>query len=173
MKKVSFSILFILAFCSISFSQDSENPAQVDFAFWIGEWETESSTPPKWKANLGEDKVSYLLNGTLIEEIFTKKNKAGTNFQRGYMVYLHREKRWRHTIHDAKWGEYSFYGNKEGDKMVLYSDPESTRPGLRRETFYNITENEFDYKWETSKDGGKIWMPIWKIHYTRKPGTNK
>lgn len=145
--------------------QNSAVSTSNDFDFWIGEWQTQSSVSPKWEATAGTDKIQYLLDGTLIEEVFTKN--GGSNFQRGYLFYLKREERWKHTIYDSKWGEYSFYGNREGDNIVLYSDPKSTRPGLRRETFYNISPNEFDYMWEASRDGGKTWNVTWKVHYER------
>jgi hypothetical protein len=169
--KTTLTIVLIITLFATSFGQQKKNPATMDFDFWIGEWNTEASVPPKWETNFGEDVVRYLLDNTLIEEVFTKRDENGTNFQRGYLVYLHREKRWRHTIHDAKWGEYSFYGTKDGDEIVLYSDPKSTRPGLRRETFKNISEQSFDYVWEASNDGGKNWNPFWKVHYTRKMDT--
>lgn len=148
-----------------TFQKENSSPIG-DFDFWIGVWKTESSVPPNWEVSIDIDSVKYLLNGKLIEEVFTKTQSS--NFQRGYLFYLKREGRWRHTIYDTKWGEYTFYGNKEGDDIVLYSDPKSTRPGLRREIFYNISENEFDYKWEASQDEGKTWHVIWKIHYIRK-----
>lgn len=171
------TIVFILLVATSSIkavAQDHNKPVDQkqigspanDFDFWIGNWETAASTPPKWEPKAGVDSIRYLLNGTLIEEVFTKEN--GANFQRGYLFYLKREGRWKHTIYDTKWGEYSFYGNKEeGGSIVLYSDPKSTRPGLRKETFYNITESNFDYKWEASQDGGETWIIIWKVHYEK------
>ena len=125
------------------------------------------STAPNWQEIKGRDQVSYLLNGKLIEEVFTKNMGGTVNFQRGYLMYLRRENRWKHTIYDAKWGEYTFYGNKEGDKIVLRSDPSDTRPGLRRETFSNITENGFEYLWESSYDKGATWKQEWKVVYRR------
>ena len=167
MRKVVLTVIGFFLY-GISIAQQPSSSFKNDFSFWIGKWNTEASVPPKWEAKKGKDVVRYLLDNTLIEEVFTKKDKAKTNFQRGYLYYLKREKRWRHTIYDSKWGEYSFYGNREGDKIVLYSDPKSTRPGVRRETFYNISKNSFDYKWETSRDGGKTWREIWKVKYVRQ-----
>ncbi len=150
-----------------SFLSGQSTTPHKDFDFWIGEWETTMSLAPNWQETKGKDKVSYLLNGRLIEEIFTKSGGDNPNFQRGYLTYLAREKRWKHTIYDAKWGEYTFYGNKVGDKMILESDPKSTRPGLRRETFHSITKDSFVYLWETSNDGGKSWRAQWKVVYNR------
>jgi len=165
--RIIFKITFFLFTMNVSAQQTPRN-YENDFDFWIGDWDTVMGVPPNWEKKEGTDSVRYLLDNTLIEEVFSKKLGEKVNFQRGYLTYLWREKRWKHTIYDAKWGEYTFYGNKEGDNMVLYSDSKSTRPGLRRETFYNIKENEFSYLWEGSKDGGKTWIEIWKVKYTRK-----
>ena len=55
---------------------------------------------------------------------------------------------------DAKWGEYRFVGGKKGDKFVLQSPTDDTRPMKHRETFFNISANAFDYAWESSHDNG-------------------
>ena len=34
-------------------------------------------------------------------------------------------------------------------------------------TKYNITEDKFDWNWESSKDNGKTWKLNWKLHYSR------
>jgi len=34
--------------------------------------------------------------------------------------------------------------------------------------WYNITENEFDWNWERSDDGGVTWDVKWQIKYKRK-----
>lgn len=163
-KKLSF--IFLLTGLS-QFPSFGQNPLQT-FDFWIGTWETSMPTAPNWDERKGIDSVRYLLNNTLIEEVFTKVATGKSNFQRGYLTYLRRERRWKHTIYDSKWGEYTFYGKKEGDKIVLISDPKSTRPGWRRETFYNITKDGFDYLWEGSYDNGKTWREEWKVSYKRK-----
>lgn len=145
-------------------SDERELAPQRQFDFWIGEWSTEATVAQDWDdVKLGQDTVSFKLDGTLIEEIFLKKD--GVNFQRGYLTYLPGQKIWHHTIYDSKWGMYLFEGGFEDGKMVLMS--KDKRPGYRRETFYNIEEDSFDYLWEGSSDG-KNWQPVWKVKYRRK-----
>lgn len=136
------------------------------FEFWVGNWKTEMTNYPKWEKKKGRDQVRSHLNGRLIEEVFFKGNQ-GENFQRGYLFYLQREKRWQHIIYDVNWGEYKFYGQRKGDRIVLTSLKDDTRPGSRRETFYNIKENSFDYLWEESHDNGKTWKAFWRVKYRR------
>jgi hypothetical protein len=49
---------------------------------------------------------------------------------------------------------------------------EATRPDhthiLQRMVWKNISQNEFDWSWEASEDGGKTWQVRWPIHYKRK-----
>ncbi len=153
---------------SSALSAQQRPPVPDTFDFWIGTWNTTMSVAPKWNEVTGVDSVSLLLGGRLIEEVFTKKKGEGIdNFQRGYLNYIGREKRWKHVIHDETWGDYTFYGNREGDRVILKSDPAETRQGMRRETFYEITPDSFEYLWEASYDGGKTWRPEWKVSYKR------
>lgn len=147
-------------------------PEASQFDFWLGDWKTEMSSTPNFSVKrTGKDKVRSLLKGRLIEEVFTRDGD-GEKFQRGYLTYLVRDKKWQHMIYDAKWGEYRFLGGKEGEHIVLETAPEDTRPMKHRETFSNITSNSFNYTWESSKDKGKTWFPVWRVQYERSP-TNK
>ena len=42
------------------------------------------------------------------------------------------------------------------------------KPAMQKMVFYNISKNSLDWNWEGSKDKGKIWDVLWKIHYKRK-----
>ena len=143
-------------------------PAQEQFDFWVGEWETEMSNFPNWDRKTGRDIVTKHLGGKLIEEVFYK-GPQGENFQRGYLFYLARDEKWQHIIYDQKWGEFCLMGGFQDGKMVLESPAHDTRPGKRRETFSNIKPDSFDYQWEESYDGGKTWQVFWKVAYQRKP----
>ena len=137
------------------------------FNFWLGDWETEMTSIPDFSVKrTGRDQVRAHLNGRLIEEIFTRDG-TDENFQRGYLTWLERDQKWKHPIYDARWGEYSFIGGKQGDRFVLESPAEETRPMKHRETFYDIREDSFQYLWESSSDEGKTWKPVWKVKYKR------
>jgi hypothetical protein len=142
-------------------------PESNQFDFWLGEWETEMTSIPDFsKKRTGKDKVQSLLKGRLIEEVFTRDGD-GEKFQRGYLTYLARDKQWQHIIYDATWGEYRFVGGKKGDNFVLESPADDTRPMKHRETFSNISEDGFNYTWQSSQDNGKTWKDVWKVKYKR------
>ena len=72
MKIIACALLMIICSTTIT-AQKKNTSAANDFDFWIGEWQTEASLPPKWKITPGIDSVRYLLDGTLIDEVFTNK----------------------------------------------------------------------------------------------------
>jgi len=45
--------------------------------------------------------------------------------------------------------------------------PDGTRLQMRM-VYKNISKDEFDWSWESSKDDGKTWTVVWPIHYKRK-----
>jgi hypothetical protein len=47
------------------------------------------------------------------------------------------------------------------------TDPKGERL-LQRMVFKNITPDELDWSWESSRDSGKTWQVLWPIHYKRK-----
>jgi hypothetical protein len=34
--------------------------------------------------------------------------------------------------------------------------------------WYDIEEQQFNWNWDRSDDGGQTWRTLWQIHYTRK-----
>ena len=64
-------------------------------------------------------------------------------------------------------GRVRIFGGQKGNDIVLESPDGDSRPGKRRETYYNIESDSFDYKWEESQDGGKTWTVYWKVKYRR------
>lgn len=48
-------------------------------------------------------------------------------------------------------------------RKINYEGKEITQ----RMVFYNISENTFDWNWESSTDNGENWKLNWKIKYSR------
>lgn len=81
----------------------------------------------------------------------------------------------------GKWEAIWFANNKnrmstfvainDGDKVIMEG---KNRGRHSRITFYNMSENSFDWKSETSKDDGKTWQETTQIHGTKiKRGNRK
>ena len=53
--------------------------------------------------------------------------------------------------------------------MILAAgDVVEGQPVKLRMIFYNIDQDELDWRWERSDDGGQTWQLKWHIHYRRR-----
>ena len=76
---------------------------------------------------------------------------------------------------DDQGGYIALTGGMQGDSMVL-TTAEQTVPAnisptgkmINRMIYHNITNDSFDWEWESSTNGGDTWKNNWHIHYTRK-----
>jgi hypothetical protein len=59
-------------------------------------------------------------------------------------------------------------GMADGRFIFATQDTEEGRAVDLRMVFSNIGQDELDWSWEGSDDGGSTWIPRWQIHYRRK-----
>ena len=111
--------------------------------------------------------VNSILESCVIEENFS--GKPGVDFMgKSFSVYNLVKKIWQQTWVDTEGNYMEFTGLKEDEKMILsrkimYEENEITQ----RMIFYNITEDSFDWNWESSKDNEETWQLNWKLRYTK------
>jgi len=136
------------------------------FDFWIGEWKVQwdnsDGTPGE-----GQNIVNSILNGCVIEENFN--GNPGVDFKgKSFSVYNNTLKIWQQTWVDDQGSYMVFTGGMEDDQMILSRKITRNKKELiQRMVFYNISKDEFDWNWESSKDDSKTWQLNWKLHYTR------
>jgi hypothetical protein len=136
------------------------------FDFWIGEWKVQwdnsDGTPGE-----GQNIVNSILNGCVIEENFN--GNPGVDFKgKSFSVYNNTQKIWQQTWVDDQGSYMVFTGGMEDDQMILSRKITRNKKELiQRMVFYNISKDEFDWNWESSKDDSKTWQLNWKLHYTR------
>jgi hypothetical protein len=133
------------------------------FDFWLGEWGV------AWGEDQhGTNRVVRILDGAVIQENFD--GAPAIDFKgMSLSVYNPREKLWQQTWVDSQGNFWNFIGEFKDGQMVLGTDDVSDgKPVKLRMCFYNIQENELDWDWERSDDGGQTWQLRWRIHYTRK-----
>lgn len=163
-------VLVLLFFSSILiYSQDKPctSPDASQFDFWIGEWKLD------WKNQEGETEygtntITRTLGGCVFEENFSASD--GSFSGRSFSVYNPNKKLWLQTWVDNAGGYLNFTGGYAGGKMIL-SRKAINKDGkeiLQRMVFYDISSNELWWNWESSRDDGKSWNLLWKIHYERK-----
>jgi hypothetical protein len=144
-------------------------PEQKQLEFWVGEWNLTWPGNSAGETAHGTNSVHRILDGCIVEENFS----GGDAHLRGQSasIFDAGAGKWKQTWVDNEGGYLDFVGEFKDGQMILAR--EAIRPdgskGLQRMVFKNITQDEFDWSWEGSKDGGKTWTVVWPIHYKRKP----
>lgn len=151
---------------SIQFSSAQDNPCSSpeanQFDFWVGDWQA------TWEGGNGNNTITKILNGCVIHEEF-KAISGSPLLGISNSVYNSRTNKWQQTWVDNSGSYLDFSGEWKNQKMVLARSFEKDGQMIfQRMVWYNITENTFDWNWESSKDNGETWQVNWKIDYKRK-----
>ncbi|MCX6275665.1 MAG: hypothetical protein NTV09_10715, partial [Bacteroidetes bacterium] len=130
------------------------------FDFWIGDWDL------TWNDSLkGINHVTKEYQSCVIHENFNSFNDQFLG--QSFSVYNKKEKMWQQTWIDNQNSYLLFNGGLTGKEMILnLVSKDSTK--ITRMRFTGITENNFDWFWESSADNGKNWKTLWQIHYKIK-----
>ena len=139
-------------------------PAASQFDFWLGEWEL------TWgDSGSGTNTITAILDSMVIAENFDGTPSMPL-IGKSYSVYVERQGKWKQTWVDNSGGYLDFVGEFVDGKMIFSRDaarPDGT-PVIQRMVWHNIAQDELDWNWEASTDGGMSWNVNWKIHYRRK-----
>jgi hypothetical protein len=139
------------------------SPEAAQFDFWLGEWNL------TWRdSGKGTNKITKVLDGCVILENF---DGAPSMQFRGWSVssFDVATGEWKQTWVDNQGGYLDFTGGFADGKMTLSRETTiEGKPALQRMVFSNIGENDLDWNWEHSLDGGGTWEPRWLIHYRRR-----
>jgi len=144
-------------------------PEQKQLDFWVGEWDLTWPGDHSGEIAHGTNRIRRILDGCVVEENFSGDDATSL---RGTSVSIFDagSGKWKQTWVDNEGGYLDFVGGLKGGQMILAR--EAVRPdgskGMQRMVFKNIGQNEFDWSWEGSKDGGQTWTVVWPIHYKRK-----
>lgn len=138
-------------------------PAARQFDFWVGTWTL------RWgEHGRGTNVIRRILGGCVIEETFQGRMPDGLFRGKSVSVYDAREQRWKQTWVDSEGSYLDFTGAFEDGRMILQRRAQRAGQSiLQRMVWYNITDDQLDWNWEKSEDGGETWTTLWHIHYTR------
>lgn len=110
----------------------------------------------------------YILDGQAIQDdwitIDSLNNEVvtGTNIR----IYNPEEKQWHMAwIDKTNRRLATFTAVNDSGKVIM--DGTNAKGRHIKNTFFNITENEFDWKQEWTFDEGKTWVVVTKIHGVR------
>ena len=165
-------ILFIATLASARQSGSAANPCvapeQKQLEFWVGEWNLTWPGNKPDEIGHGTNVIKRVMDGCVVQENFSggdSMHLRGTSVS----TYDTRSNKWKQTWVDNEGGYLDFVGEFKDSQMILQR--EAVRNGikiLQRMVYKNISANEFDWSWESSKDSGKTWQVLWPIHYKRK-----
>lgn len=170
MKQIILSALFLLFVFNLK-AQDStktqappcSDPAFAQFDFWVGDWDL------TWQDSLhGSNTITKVMDDCVIMENFDS-SPSGKFRGMSVSTYNINQKIWQQTWVDNNGAYLDFKGGLEGDKMILSRSFEKDgNTIMQRMVWYNISDNSFDWNWESSKDKGENWKVLWQIHYERR-----
>jgi hypothetical protein len=140
--------------------------------FWIGDWNLThrarvARDKDEWQDGTGTNSIRSVLDGCVIEEHFEDKSQGfhGQSVSM-YNPALHK---WQQTWVDNADTYLLFTGGLENGRMILSTAATiDGKPAVKRMVFHDVKPDSFDWDWENSIDGGKSWVAMWKIHYTRR-----
>jgi hypothetical protein len=133
---------------------------KTQFDFWLGEWDCTWSEDGR-----GTNHVHHIMDGKIVQENFSAPDLKGMSVS----AYHPERKVWCQTWVDTNGSYLDFTGTFDDEKMILVRDAIVRGEACKqRMVWYNITEQEFDWNWERSDDGGTTWRVLWQIKYMRK-----
>jgi hypothetical protein len=169
-----FPCLFLVATLSAAQSAASvPDPCtasqQKQLEFWVGEWDLTWPGQNAGEVGHGTNSIRRIMDGCVVQENFSGGDSThlrGTSIS----TYDAQSGRWKQTWVDNEGGYLDFVGGVQDGQMILQREtirPDGSRI-LQRMLWKNVTANELDWSWESSRDGGKAWQVDWPIHYKRK-----
>ncbi len=137
-----------------------ENLPENQFDFWLGEWNLVWGEDGK-----GTNRIGRILDGKIIQENFSAPDLQGMSVS----SYDAGRNCWCQTWVDNNGTYLDFTGTFHEGRMILTRDAIIRAEACKqRMVWYNIQQDEFDWNWERSDDGGETWRILWQIKYTRK-----
>jgi hypothetical protein len=139
-------------------------PETAQYAFLIGEWDCRiESMAPDGSMTEGRArwKGYYILDGWAIQDEWVSETPSGEEFYGTNIRSFDPErKKWNNRwlpSGSLKWKHFD--SEQIGDTMVMIGGEGRDPIGpVDRNTFYNISEDHFDWKKDRSYDGGKTWI---------------
>ena len=162
--------LFLISFTFLTYNyllaQDEKTESRMDF--WVGDWAC-SWTNQDGSLGTGSNKIEKILGGKVILENF--KADAPTPDQvyegKSFSVYQPQAGTWKQTWVDNQSGYLEFDGQLvDGNPAFSRSFTNAEGKEInQRMVFYDIKEESFSWRWESSVDKGESWTTNWLIEY--------
>ena len=137
-------------------------------SFWVGEWDL-TWTNADGTEGRGTNSITRTYDDCVIHESFADES----GFEGMSVSVLDRRSgQWRQTWVDNQSAFLLFTGSQtENGAMEFRSAAFTDQQGnqrVNRMTWKNVTDDTFDWHWQTSTDEGANWSDLWVIHYARR-----
>ena len=166
MKKIFFLLIIFPLISTVQAQELNEET----YDFWLGKWQA-SWTNADGSTGSGTNHIFKVLDGKVLEENFSIPTGGQAGFKgKSLSVFNPTNKTWHQAWADNQGGYFDFYGSIEGNKNMFSTHPveKNGRIIQQRMVFYNISDDEFTWDWESTADGGDTWNLQWRINYTRE-----
>lgn len=166
MKRIIFSIVFILTVVPLAITQEMPPEAAGQFDFLAGRWKAEYHVA-------GEDgprltliaywNIEPILDGRALRDDWKNYDLEGNYLGSGTMIRHYDEQKghWVFAELTAWHPELNImWGEKQGETMVMYENV-TLRDGteaLARRVFSRIQPDSFHWRYDISRDNGKSWQ---------------
>jgi hypothetical protein len=148
---------------SVKKEKPCSSPEARQLDFWIGEWDLSWGEDGK-----GTNVIKAIYDGCVILENFDGTPSMPLKGM-SISTYSPISGQWNQTWVDNSGGYLDFSGGLEGEKMILSRNFNRNEKDIhQRMVWYNISNDQLDWNWERSDDGGSTWKVMWKIHYQRR-----
>lgn len=144
--------------------------------FLVGAWDCEMkmhmTMDPKdttWMTSKGTATYKWSVGGAILEMVFEMPMMGQQYIGGGWQAYDREKKQWQMAWTDNMMGRLSYYtGTKTKDGSVFQGeDIMMGKTTLSRISTTKESADSFDWKGESSEDGGKTWMVWATAKYTR------
>ena len=156
-----------ILFLFISTYSNAQNDAM---DFWVGNWEL-SWKDAEGQTIYGSNNIDKVLSNKVIQENFTtlETDESQRFIGKSWSVWSPQTQSWSQTWVDNS-GAYLDFKGEMSDETRIFKREFKKKDGStiqQRMVFFNIENNQFDWRWESSGDGTN-WQILWQIHYKRK-----
>jgi hypothetical protein len=144
-----------------------------DFHFWIGNWDLRvrqriAIQGNEYREGRAVSSVRPILDGCVLLEEFHGDQLPRPVVGMSVSTFNARTGQWQQTWVDNSANNMVFQGGYAGGRMeMIHKDEDGRDSVLWRITFYNVHDDEFDWAYDRSTDGGRTWLNFMQIHYTR------
>jgi hypothetical protein len=141
--------------------------------FLIGDWNVEANVrlaDGTWEHSSASSQIKPDLSGCLLSERFTG-TRAGHIFSAlALMAFNNTNKTLQRLWSDSEHGLLVMYeGNRSGDEIIMETEILLDGKTVKlRNAYLAISARSFSLESGRSTDGGKSWITVTRLRYTRK-----